>query len=123
MTEPRVGIDVVEVNEVAESLAHFGGRYLSRVFSEAELVSVSDVSPEDVAARFAAKEAAIKVIGDVEPLDWRSVEVLSTPDGRQLHLTGRAAESARDLGLSQWSITTSVTERYAMAVAFAAVES
>jgi len=66
----------------------------------------------------------MKAMGDVdEPLDWRSIEVMSTPRGRELRLTGRAAESAHELGVSRWSITTSVKERYALAVALAAVES
>jgi len=123
MTELRVGIDIIEVDEVAESLGCFGDGYLHRVFSDAELVSADDVSPREVAVRFAAKEAAMKAIGDFdEPLDWRSIEVISTPEGSQLHLTGRAAESARELGVRRWSISTSVTERYALAIALAAVE-
>jgi holo-[acyl-carrier protein] synthase len=123
MMELRVGIDIIEVNEVAESLGQFGEGYLHRVFSDAELVSGDDVSPRDVAARFATKEAAMKVIGGVEPLDWRSIEVIGTSDDRRLRLTGKAAESARELGVRRWSISTSVTERYALAVALAAVES
>jgi len=123
MTELRVGIDIIEVDDVAESLGRFGDGYLHRVFSDAELVSADDVSAKDVAARFAAKEAAMKAMGDFdEPLDWRSIEVMSTPDGRQLRLTGRAAESAHELGVRRWSISTSVTERYALAIALAAVE-
>ena len=123
MRELRVGIDIIEVDDVAESLGRFGDGYLHRVFSDAELVSADDVSAKDVAARFAAKEAAMKAMGDFdEPLDWRSIEVMSTPDGRQLRLTGRAAESAHELGVRRWSISTSVTERYALAIALAAVE-
>lgn len=123
MRELRVGIDIIEVDDVAESLGRFGDGYLHRVFSDAELVSADDVSAKDVAARFAAKEAAMKAMGDFdEPLDWRSIEVMSTPDGRQLRLTGRAAESAHELGVRRWSISTSVTERYALAIALVAVE-
>ena len=124
MTRLRVGIDIIEVDEIAESLGRFGDGYLHRVFSDAELVSTNDVSPKDVAERFAAKEAAMKAIGDLdEPLDWTSIEVIGTPEGRQLRLTGRAAECAHELGVQRWSISTSVTERYALAVALAAVES
>jgi len=124
MAKLRVGIDIIEVDEVAESLGCFGDGYLHRVFSDAELDSADDVSPKDVAARFAAKEAAMKAMGDLdEPLDWRSIEVISTPEGRQLRLTGRAAESAYELGVRRWSISTSVTERYALAVVLAAGES
>ncbi len=119
----RVGIDIIEVDEIAESLGRFGDQYLQRVFSEAELDSAGDVSTEDLAARFVAKEAAMKVIGGMESLDWRMIEVLSTPEGRHVRLTGRAAESAQELGVRGWSISTSVTGRHAMAVALAAVES
>ena len=123
MAHLRVGVDLVEVDEVAESLAQFGDKYLDRVFSDAERDVARDVLADDVAARFAAKEAAIKVIGDAEPFDWRSIEVICTTEGKELRLTGRAAESARELGIRRWSISTSVTDRYAYAVALAAVES
>jgi holo-[acyl-carrier protein] synthase len=123
MTKVRVGIDIVEVVDVAESLGRFGDGYLQRVFSDAELDSAGDASTADVAARFAAKEAAMKVIGDAESLDWRSIEVMSSPEGSKLRLTGRAAETAHELGVRGWSISTSVTDRYALAVALAAVES
>jgi len=70
-------------------------------------------------------EAAMKAMGDLDepPGLERSIEVVRTPVSRQLQLTGRATVSAHELGVSRWSITTSVKERYALAFALAAVES
>ena len=123
MNELRTGVDVVDLRDVAESLDEFGERYLDRIFSDAERASDADPSVPNIAACFAAKEAVMKVIGQDDGVDWRSIEVHRTSDGSQLLLTGRSAESARKLGLHGWSISTSITDDYAFAVAVAAVES
>ena len=106
MTEVRVGVDIVEVSEVAESLAHFGDRYLNRVFSKAELASVGDVSAVNVASCFAAKEAAIKALGDVESLDWRSIEVIGCTEKTAAfdRSGGRVRPNARCLQLDHHHI-------------------
>lgn len=123
MNELRAGVDIVDVRDVAESLDQFGEQYLNRIFSDAELASATEATVRDIARCFAAKEAAMKVIGCEDNLDWRSIEVHRTSEGSQLHLTGKSAESARKLGLHRWSISTSITDDYAFAVALAAVKS
>ena len=123
MNELRTGVDIVDLRDVAEPLDEFGEQYLDRIFSDAERASAGDASVPDIAACFAAKEAAMKVIGQEDEVDWRSIEVRRTSEGSQLHLTGKSAESARKLGLHGWSISTSITDDHAFAVAVAAVES
>ena len=61
-----VGIDLVRVSRVAESLAQFGERFLQRVFTDGEVAyarSAPSLMAERLAARFAAKEAAVKALG------------------------------------------------------------
>jgi holo-[acyl-carrier protein] synthase len=127
----RVGIDLVEVSEVASSVAQFGERYTSRVFTERELRScgaspgaaVAGVTAR-LAERFAAKEATVKVLqpGDSE-VNWRSVEVRCGPDGRyQLHLSGNAARLAREAGITSMVVSVSHGAGLAMAVVVAFCE-
>jgi holo-[acyl-carrier protein] synthase len=80
-----LGADIVEVAQVAHSIATFGDRYLRRVFTDRELAYCTaegrDPAPH-LAARFAAKEATSKALraGDA-PLDWRWIEVVRGADG------------------------------------------
>ena len=97
----RVGTDLCSVQDVADSVERFGDRYLSRVYTDHELEychSDPALSAERLAARFAAKEATVKVLrpSDVRP-DWRTIEVLRDPAGWcELLLTGTAARLARE---------------------------
>ncbi len=122
----RVGIDVVAVAEVAESLTVQGERYLGRVFTPHELACCRSgledgYAPEALAARFAAKEAVVKVLrpSGARP-EWRSIEV-RRGDGRwcQIVLTGRAAELAEEAGLGEIAVSLSHEPTVAAAVAAA----
>jgi holo-[acyl-carrier protein] synthase len=125
---PRVlvGTDIVRVAEVAEAIERQGERYLARLFTEGERATVGDplapgAAPR-LAARFAAKEAAIKVFGLVDGIDHRSMEVLTHPDGRpELLLRGQAAAHAAKLGLTSHSLSLAHEAEYAVAVVVALV--
>ncbi len=75
----RVGLDLVQVSRVEESLARFGDRYTQRVFTAAEIAYCESSSAERsrrFAARMAAKEATWKALGlDDTGHDWRAIEV------------------------------------------------
>ena len=116
----RVGIDLCSVGQVAESVASFGDRYLRRIYTDHELEYCSAdpaLEAERLAARFAAKEAAIKVLRpvDVRP-EWRSIEVRRDPGGWcELALTGRAADLADEAAIG--SLSVSITHEGEMASA------
>lgn len=106
----RVGIDTVLVSHLAESLRSFGQRFEQRVFTEHELATVA-LTParraERLAARFAAKEAAIKAFGWSDAgVNLRDIEVHTAADGRphlRLHAKAQrlaAALCAGDIALS-----------------------
>jgi holo-[acyl-carrier protein] synthase len=109
-TALRVGADVVVIHQVAESVDRFGARYLERVYTEHELRSCTG-SPASrnasLAARFAAKEATIKVLRprDHQP-DWRSVEVRRDAGGWcTMALTGHAAALADQAGIDELAVS------------------
>lgn len=82
-----VGCDVVEVDRVASLLTRWPGAR-ERLFTPAELAdSTRDGVPEDdpaamrrLAARFAAKEALVKLLGR-PAMAWTDVEIVTTEDG------------------------------------------
>jgi holo-[acyl-carrier protein] synthase len=120
-----VGTDIVEVQRVQESILHFGERYVSRVYTRDEAkycMSAGHNPAPHFAARFAAKEATVKVlrISPSEPFDWRSIEVVRNDDGWcELRLHGRTQRKARDAGLGPFALSLSHEERYATAVVLA----
>ena len=106
-----VAIDMVRVDEAAEALACFGDRYTNRFFSPREVDECKE-SGELVASRlavhFAAKEAAIKILGLADDgFDWRCIELLTGGHQTRLALSGPSAEAAVALGVDQFAVASS----------------
>jgi holo-[acyl-carrier protein] synthase len=121
----RVGVDVARASDVHASLEAFGPRYLHRVFTDHEIAACAGsdvVRDRGLAARFAAKEALLKVlrVGDV-PVDWREVEVRRTLGGwPELVLHGELAKLADAAGLHDSSVSMTHDDDLSMAVVVAA---
>lgn len=102
-----VGTDVESIDEVQATIERHGARYLQRLFTAHEIESCGglDAPPATSApgftARFAAKEAAIKLLGPTTSAPgWKEIEVRRDAHGRvELRLTGTAAELARREGI------------------------
>ena len=82
------GIDIAEVPRIAESIQRFGDRFLRRVFTEDEIryCDAKANRAERYAARFAAKEAAMKALGTgwSHGVRWRDLEVRRAVAGRAM---------------------------------------
>jgi holo-[acyl-carrier protein] synthase len=105
-----VGVDLVDISEVAKSVKRFGDKYLRRVYTEHEIACCKgppDVAAGSLAARFAAKEATLKVLRpDGARPDWRSIEVVRLPNGScKLRLRGAAARLAVERGLGPFALS------------------
>jgi holo-[acyl-carrier protein] synthase len=114
------GIDIAEVPRIAESIARFGERFLHRVFTEGERKYCDSKANrvERYAARFAAKEAAMKALGTGwnHGVRWRDIEVRRQPGGRPtIAFHGKAAEFAAKLGTTNVSLSLTHTEDQALA--------
>jgi holo-[acyl-carrier protein] synthase len=109
-TPLRVGADVALVGEVVASLQRFGDRYLARVFTDHEVESCraggASFAPS-LAARFAAKEATLKVLRPVDHQpNWRSIEVRRSAEGWcEMHLTGLAARLAGEARITELAVS------------------
>lgn len=125
-TQLRVGTDLIAVDSVAESLRKFGSRYLQRIYTENEIAYCA-TSPAEMtrrlAARFAAKEATLKVLRpDNFWLDWRSIEVVKTAGGWcEIELQGAARQLSEQAGIQSLSVSLSHEGGYALAVVAATV--
>lgn len=114
------GVDIVEVPRVAAAIERFGQRFVQRIYTEAEVRYCESKANkmERYAARFAAKEAALKAIGTgwTRGVSWRDVEVQRERGGRPtLAFTGKAAEFAARLGMKRVSLSLSHTKEQAIA--------
>lgn len=116
----RVGTDLVHVSEISASIDEFGDRYLNRLFTPAELLTCRATNGwcvERLAARFAAKEAATKVLRPEEGLSYHSIEVVLDDRGApKLVLHDLARRRADDLGLQDTSLSMSHDGDYAVAI-------
>jgi len=118
----RVGIDLASVELVQDAIETHGDRYLERVYTPRELQDCATGAdgrpePERIAARFAAKEATLKVLrpGDVG-LPLTAIEVIRDAEGAvALKLHGPAASLADEAGITE--LTLSLTHEGGLAAA------
>ncbi|WP_253770943.1 holo-ACP synthase [Goodfellowiella coeruleoviolacea] len=102
-----IGTDLVGVRRFAAVLDRTPG-LAARVFSEQERLTTggSPRSAASLAARFAAKEAAVKAMGAPPGYRLRDCEVVTGPGGRpQLRLAGVLAEAAASQGVLTWHVS------------------
>ncbi len=116
-----IGLDLVEVKRVRASVGRSGTRFTKRVFTPEEIAYCAGRARkfEHLAARFAAKEAALKALG-TGITGWASmqeVEVVHDAAGRpELRLSGGVLRRARSLGVAAAHLSISHTEGMAAAV-------
>ena len=98
-----IGIDTVEISRIEEKLSQGNTRFLNRVFTvgEIEYCEKRPAKFASYAARFAAKEAAMKALGTGwgDGVGWKEIEVVNDEKGKPgINLTGRALEIFGTLG-------------------------
>jgi holo-[acyl-carrier protein] synthase len=101
-----IGIDLVEIKRIEQALARRGDRFRARVFTEGEINYCERRASKSssYAARFAAKEAAMKALGTgwSDGVGWTEVEVVIEPGGRPaLRLHGIAHQRMQEIGATK----------------------
>jgi len=114
------GIDIAEVPRIRRAIERFGQRFLERIFTENEMGYCDSKANrvERYAARFAAKEAAMKALGTGwnHGVRWRDCEVVRMPGGRPtMTFHGRAREFAAKMGVKNAALSLSHTQEQAIA--------
>ena len=115
----RTGCDLQRIDDVTDAIRDFGDRYLDRVYTPAEQEAGRLGGAASLAARFAAKEAVLKLIGTADGVDPREVEI-THEDGRPVvRLSGLAATLAEEAGVGPIDVSLSHSGDHALAVAVA----
>jgi holo-[acyl-carrier protein] synthase len=116
----RIGVDIIEVARIQQAVERHGERFYQRVFTPAERQRCGSSYPA-LAARFAAKEAVVKALGTgIGDVKWTEIEVVNNSQGGpEVRLYGTAAQSALQLGLTEWALSLSHTRENAIALVVA----
>ena len=115
-----IGIDIIEVARIREVLERTP-RFTERVFTTAERAycdSRGVVAAQHYAARFAAKEAALKALqtGWSGGIGWQDIEVTAKETGAPLILFhGRARELYEQSGATTAHLSIAHTTEHAVA--------
>ena len=115
-----IGIDIIEIARIEEVFSRQGERFRKRVFTEGEIDYCERRASRmsSYAARFAAKEAAMKALGTgwSDGVRWRDIEVVRGETGAPaLHLHGRALERLGEIGARRAHLSLTHSEQIAMA--------
>src|SRR5512138_3800404 len=96
-----VGVDLCPVSRVARILERHPGRFAERVFTPAERAYCGSrgAPAQHFAARFAAKEAALKALGAPAGIGWHDLEGAGDGGAPRVELHGAAAAAGAARGV------------------------
>ena len=119
-----IGTDIIECARIAQMIDRHGEHFLKKVFSpsEIEYCGRHKYPAPQYAGRWAAKEALLKALGTgwAKGIQWTDLEILNEPGGEpRVYLRNAAANWATQRGISEFLISISHTEHYAVAFATA----
>lgn len=115
-----LGLDLAEIDRIGAAIERHGRPILERLYTPHEIAYCETHKNrfERYAARFAAKEAAMKALGTGWRLGvrWRDIEVRKEPSGKPtLNLEGVARQFADRLGVKNISLTITHSGNLALA--------
>lgn len=120
-----LGTDIVEVARIADLVQRHADHFTNRIFTQQEL-EYANANPkrmhEHLAARFAAKEAALKALGTglTQGIHWTDIEVTRDNAGKpSLSITNQAKTIAEEQSLTRFELSISHTTAYATATVIA----
>ena len=113
------GVDIISVIRIKEIIDRWGDKFLKKVFTQGERSYCNDktIPAQHYAVRFAAKEAAFKMLGTgMRDVRWCDVYIKRDDLGKpEVKLRGRAAHKADQLGIEKLHISLSHEKKYAVA--------
>ncbi len=120
-----IGLDIVDIDRVQKIIEKYGEKFLKRFFTDREILYCNYSSRlrfQRFAARFAAKEALVKAIGE-RAFPWTDVEIVKDDGGRpDFELYGRAAQYANEHGIVDIYVTLTHTRALAAAQVFLVID-
>lgn len=80
-----IGIDIIEIERIKESIDRFGDHFLNKIYTPNELnyCLQKHNKYQHLAARFAAKEAIYKAISAEwgRDISWQDIDIMNEPNG------------------------------------------
>ena len=111
-----IGVDICQISRL-DTKINLTPRLLERLFHPSEC----QLSAPSLAARFAAKEAFMKAIGDYKGLYFREIEIVKDALGKpRLKLHNRTRETVANLG--DFALHLSLSHDSGFAIATVVVE-
>lgn len=111
-----IGVDIVDLARFDRAITRTP-KLIPRLFAESERA----LPPHSLAARFAAKEAVVKALGQTDVVRAIDIEIVSDRHGNpSLSLHGAVAELAEQRGIVRWHLT--MTHDGGVACAFVVAE-
>ena len=117
-----IGIDIVEIKRLERASKKWGKVFLNKVYTSRELAYAKSkrYPAQHLAARFAAKEAIFKALGEVTSdfVGWKNIEILNDNYGKPVVFWHGDAEKVRKKKKLRGALVSlSHTENYAVATA------
>jgi len=114
-----VGVDIAELDRIARSHARFGEKFSAKILTPEEMALVPANAVPFLAARFAAKEAAVKALGTgfSGGITFQDIEIRSDLHGKPIIFFHNQAERrCRDLQVKAAHISLSHSRENAVAM-------
>jgi holo-[acyl-carrier protein] synthase len=113
------GIDIVEIEEIEKLIAKHGSTFLNKVFTPFEIAYCEGKTNryQHYAARFAAKEATMKALGQswLQGVQWKHIEARNDDTGRpQLILIKTSLKIFQEAGFKKSALSISHSARYSV---------
>ena len=110
------GVDIIEIERIHRVLERWGQRFLNGIYTDGE-ISYCRERPQNLAVRFAAKEATMKALGTgLRRVGWKDIEVVRGQGGAPcIQLHGRASLRAEKIGVKELALSLSHSRNYAVA--------
>lgn len=107
-----IGIDIIRISRIAETLERHGNRFMKRVYHpcEVEFANKRRKSAEFLAGCFAVKEAALKALGDFpgRGIAWPSIFITHEPTGKPvIHFEDKALNLCNEKGMQKAHVSIS----------------
>ena len=117
-----IGIDIVEIKRLEKTSKKWGRAFLKKVYTDRELdYSMKKRFPyQHLAARFAAKEAIFKALGEVEKnfVGWKNIEILNDATGKpSVYWHAQAEKTRKKRHIKGAVVSLSHSDHYAVASA------
>ena len=110
------GVDLIEIERVKNVFERYGDRFLKRIYTEGEIRYCRGRAPQ-LASRFAAKEAVMKLLGTgIRGVHWSHIEVVrgrGQPTTIVLH--GTPLARAKRIGVEHVALSLSHSRDFAVA--------